>query len=124
MMIMPIGDYDFSNRIFFAKETGIIAPAEAEEWARKLEKAAQSSARPIVALVDAVDVTSVTRRASDIFAKASHTDNLLAVVVATNHIVHLEATTIGFLGKRGYTRVFNNLDDARRHADEILQRYS
>jgi hypothetical protein len=121
---MPITDYRFENRIFYAIESGHLSGEDGREWARRLKEAAEASPEPIVALVDARTVNSITRAAERAFIEASHTPNLLAVVVATNPITEIHSTTIGIMGQRGYTRIFRNIADAQQHAEEILSRAS
>ncbi len=118
---MPIEDYRFENRIFFAREIGVIQPIDAEEWAQKLVQHAQESNEPIVALVDAVKAGLITMAVTDLFSKASFTPNLLAVVVATSPRVTLVAKTIGMLGKPGHTKVFPSLEAAQEYAENLLR---
>lgn len=117
---MPIEGYSFENRIFFAREIGVITEGEADEWATRLAEAAAGSAEPIVALVDALKAGLITIAVSDRFSKASFTPNLLAVVVATSPKVTRVAKTIGMLGKPGHTKVFPSLEAARAYAESIL----
>ncbi len=116
---MPISDYQFSEGIFSAKESGIITPQEAREWADRLEQAAAQSPTPIVALVDALSVKQIAFGAYDIFSKASYTPNVLRVVVATNAVTSGSSTNIGLLGKRHQTEVFRTLEEAREHARSL-----
>ncbi len=118
---MPITDYSFQDRIFFAKETGTITAEDAQEWADKLAEAAQASPLPIVALVDAMQIGSLGSTAARIFERASYTDNLLAVVVATHAGAALTSRTIGLLGRRGGTIVLATLDAARERAELLLR---
>ena len=120
---MPITDYHFENRIFFAKESGDISKEDAQQWVKRLQKTASSSELPIVALVDVMEVHSVLRAAEQLFIEGAYTENLLAVLVATNAVVSVQARTIGLLGKRGHTRIFNSLDDARSHAEWIVSQH-
>ncbi|MBE2269712.1 MAG: hypothetical protein IAE80_15860 [Anaerolinea sp.] len=117
---MAIEDYTFENRIFFAREVGVISVSEAEEWAHKLAAYAASSEQPIVALVDALHAGLITMAVNDVFSKASFTPNLLAVVVATSPRVTLVAKTIGMLGKPGHTKVFPSLETAREYAESLV----
>ena len=118
---MPITDYCFQDRIFFAKETGTITAEDAQEWSKKLVEAAQTSPEPIVALVDATTIGSLSSAAARIFERASYTENLLAVVVATHAAAALTSRTIGLLGKRGGTIVLATLDAAREQAELLLR---
>ena len=120
---MPITDYTFENRIFFAKESGLITREDAQTWSVRLKAATEASETPIVALVDAMDVTFIDRVAQRIFQESSHFDNLLAVIVATNRSAALQSETIGLLGKRGYTRVLGSLEEATQEAGEILSQH-
>jgi hypothetical protein len=118
---MPIINYTFENRIFFAQETGDISPEDARTWAEKLKESADQSPAPIVAFVDALEVKQVSLPALDIFSKASFTRGVLAVVVATNIKTELTARNIGLLGKRKQTMVFGSLAEAREYALILLE---
>ncbi len=118
---MPITDYEFTNRIFFARETGDISAGDAMEWAQKLKDHAEQSPVKIVALVDALEVKHVAYPAVDIFSKASFTHKVIAVVVATNQVIKSTARDIGLLGKRNQTVVFRTLDEARQHAEQLVK---
>ncbi len=120
---MPITDYRFENRVFFAVESGFLSGEDGAEWARRLKQAAETSAEPIVALVDASTVTSMSVEAQRAFVNASRTQNLVAVVVATNPRITPLATIIGVLGQRGYTRVVSTMEQAQAHVAEILARF-
>jgi hypothetical protein len=118
---MPIIDYRFQDRLFFAKEIGDISAEDAQTWADKLNESAALAGVPIVALVDALDVKNISVRAIDIFAKASYTHHVIAVVVATNAKVRATSTNIGLLGKRNQTVVFHTLEQAHEHALKLLE---
>jgi hypothetical protein len=118
---MPITDYSFQDRIFFAKESGVISASDATEWANRLVEHAKQSPQPIVAVVDALEVTRMVVQAYDIFSKASFTPNVLAVVVTTNTVMSVSSKAIGLLGKRNQTVVFPTLDAARKHAQDLLE---
>ncbi len=117
---MPIEDYSFQDRIFFAREVGVIAEEDAEAWAQQLTEHARQSDLPIVALVDALKAGLITIAVSDIFSQASFTPNLLAVVVATGPRVTIVAHTIGMLGKPGHTKVFPTMAEARDYAESLV----
>ncbi len=117
---MPIEDYSFQNRIFFAREVGVIAEEDAQAWAQQLSEHALRSDLPIVALIDALKAGLITIAVSDIFSQASYTANLLAVVVATGPRVTIVAHTIGMLGKPGHTKVFSSLEEARAYAESLV----
>lgn len=119
---MPITDYHFENSIFFAKESGQIDKTDAEAWAAALRQHAASNPIPIVALVDALEVTFVSAAARMVFAEASKTENLQAVSVATKHLLVTQtARVIGMLGERGRTYVFENLHEARQFAEDMVR---
>ncbi len=119
--MMSISNYAFENRIFSCKESGRISGDDAKTWAEKLREHATQSPTPIVALVDALEVRQVSRAALEIFAKASYTPNVLAVVVATNAPVEVTATNIGLLGKPHQTLVFSTLAAAQEQAQKLLE---
>ncbi len=120
---MPITDYHFENRIFFAKEWGIVSKDDAEMWSAKLKEFADTCSQPIVALVDAMDVTAVQKPAQKIFIDSGYFDNILAIIVATNTTVALQAETIGLLGKRSKTRIWPSLEKAYVDAEAIIRLY-
>lgn len=117
---MPITDYSFSDRTFFARESGNLTLDEAAEWAKRLREHASASERPIVALVDALTVQRIPAGVAAIFQKASYTENLIAVVVATNAASAGDSSTIGLLGKRRTTWVFKSMEEARSYANLLL----
>lgn len=119
---MPIVDYAFENRIFFAKEVGVISAEDAQEWADRLRETAAYSELPIVALIDAMDLTGIHRIATNIFMACADTDNLLASVVATNPVASLQSSMIGSSVKRGHTIVLTSLPEAQQRVNDILQR--
>lgn len=121
---MPITDYKFENRIFFAVESGHLTGEDGQDWANRLKAAAVSSPDPIIALIDARTVLSITRAAERAFIDASYTHNLMAVVVATNPRTTLQAMTIGILGQRGYTRIFRTMEEAAEYATSLIHNRS
>lgn len=119
---MPITDYEFKERIFFAREVGEISGEDAKEWAQKLKEHADQSQTKIVALVDALQVKHLSFAAQEIFSKASFTPNVMAVIVATNLAVKSTSRDIGLLGKRNQTLVFNTVEEAREKAGQLLKK--
>ncbi len=118
---MPITNYECHDRVFFAKETGFVTTEEAYVWVEKLESCASQNQQPIVALVDALEVTRISPVAYQVFSKASFTENVVGVVVATNAVITQTSTTISRLGKRQQTWVFSTLDEARQYALRLLE---
>lgn len=117
---MPIVDYDFKDRIFFAREIGNISANEGYEWAERLAKHADESEQPIVALVEALKAISVSPAATRAFADVSFHKNVLAVVVATNVGTSALADVIGRVGKQGKTHIFLSLEQARAYAESLV----
>ncbi len=107
--------------MFFAKESGVISRDEAQLWADRLAEYARTNEEPIVALVDALDVTRISIPAYTIFSKASFTPNVLEIVVATNDRSQLSSKNIGLLGKPRKTVVFATLDEAQQYVATLLQ---
>lgn len=118
---MPISDYTFKGQIFFARESSVISAEDARRWAEKLAECAQWSVTPIVALVDALDVTRIDFPAVEILSKASYTPNVLAVVVASSSAVENTSKNIGLLGKRNQTLIYATLEEARSRAEGLLR---
>src|SRR5687768_8144012 len=108
--VMPITDMKFEHGVFFAKESGRIDKADAECWASALRGYADSSRTPIIALIDALEVTFISPSARLVFASATGIAKLKAVSVATEDLVTAQtARVIGMLGKRGRTHIFETL---------------
>jgi len=118
---MPITDYKFENRVFFAVESGSLNEYDAAEWARRLAETAQNSPEPIAALVDARTAISMSIEAERIFIKASYTPNLMAVVVITNPSRMMIATTIKLLGKRDQARICSTEEQAKQHIAALFK---
>lgn len=114
---MPITDIDFSNGIYYAKETGYITREDAELWAKYARKFAAESPTPIVALVDALDVTAIANEARQIFVKAAKTPNLKISAIASNAPIPTTATRIiGMMVDKDHTNVFPTFEEALRFA--------
>jgi hypothetical protein len=118
---MPITDFSFENQIFFAKETGVVSETDAKIWVEQLADCARFSRAPIVALVDALEVSRMVYQAYVIFSKATFIPNVIEVVVATNSSMNLSSQNVGLLGKHNHTSIFPTLDQAKRHATKLLQ---
>ena len=118
---MPITDFHYDNHIFSAREVGHIDKADAERWVQALRQYAAASPTPIIAIVDALEVTFVSAGARMTFAEASKTPNLQAICVATQDmLISQTARVIGMLGERGRTHIFETVDEAREFAEELI----
>lgn len=119
---MPITDISFTDGLFFARETGTIDVDDAKLWASHAQKYAASSQTPIVALVDAIEVTSVTPQAQQIFAAASRIPNLNCAAVATrNPVSTMTARVISNRAAHEHTHLFATLESAKSFAKGRLQ---
>jgi len=119
---MPIYDMRFEDGIFFAREVGRIDQADAELWMKQARDYANASPTPIVALVDAREVTYITVEARRIFVIASKIPNLQAGVVATQGAVSTQsANVIGMMAERGHTHIFPTLEEAQDFARRLVQ---
>lgn len=121
---MPITDYQFENRIFFAKESGVISTDDAQTWSDRLKDVLQTSDLPVVVVVDAMDVTLVHNAAKQIFIESASFDNLLTSIVATNRVVTIQAKSISMGRKQGRTLIFTSPTIALKEAEAIIQRES
>lgn len=119
---MPIYDMEFRDGIFFAREVGRIDQADAELWAHYANRFAAASISPIVALVDAREVTSITPEARRIFVKASYIPNLKCGAVAARDVVSQQSSRIvGWMAERDHTHVFQTLEEARAFAESQVE---
>jgi len=119
---MPIHDISFENGLYFARESGEISLADAELWAKYAVLYASHSETPIVALIDARDVTFVTVEARRIFVRASHIPNLHGACVATKTVRNTQTSRIiGKMAQHDHTSVFETLEEARWHAQRLLR---
>lgn len=123
---MPISNMYFKDGIFFAKESGIVNEADAREWVAELKRYAQESPVPIIALVDALEVTAITRTAEQVFAEGSKTANVrLSSVAAGSAMMAQVSRNISLRAKRGSSYIFMKMEEARRFAEEqasLIQR--
>ncbi len=117
---MPISDMHFEGGIFSARQHGVVEAAEAEAWVEALRHSAASSPMPIVLLVDAREVESITPAAGLAFVRGSATPNVkVAVVVSASSSVTVRAQTISMMSERRSTHethVFQSLEEAWRFA--------
>jgi hypothetical protein len=118
---MPIFDMEFENGIYFVREVGRIDQADAELWTYYARRYAASSKTPIVALIDAYDVTYVTPEARRTFAIASRIPNLRGAAVAVKDFVNMQTSkVIALMAEDGHTHIFRSLEEARRFAVEQI----
>jgi hypothetical protein len=122
---MPVTDFHYNDHIFSAREVGHIDKSDAERWVEALRQNAAASPTPIVALIDAQEVTFVSAGARMAFAEASKTPNLQAICVITQDMLITQTVrVIGMLGERGRTHVFETIDDAREFAQDTLVQFA
>ncbi|RMF76129.1 MAG: hypothetical protein D6737_20820 [Chloroflexi bacterium] len=120
---MPIDKMRFENGIFFAHESGHITGDEAQTWAAELYRHATASETPIVALVDALDVKSVSPQASTIFARATTIDNLICVAVAVVNFVAVQGSRmVSLRGESGRTVIFETFEEAETYARQQVEK--
>jgi hypothetical protein len=118
---MPIIDFHYENHIFSAREVGHIDKADAERWVQALRQHAAASPTPIVAVVNALEVTFVSAGARMSFAESSKTPNLQAICVAAQDMLITQtARVIGMLGERGRTHIFESVEEACEFAEELI----
>jgi hypothetical protein len=123
VIIMPIVDMRFENGIFFAREYGQIEEGDAQLWADTLRSYAQASPAPIVVLVDAREVTAVTRAAGEVFAQATQTPNVRVSAVAAGSAVMAQVSrNITLHAKRNSSYIFMDFDEALNFAKEQAAR--
>lgn len=122
---MPVVDVHFENGIFFAREVDYITADDAHNWARALAHYATISASPIVALIDAREVTAISSDARRVFAMASETANVQAAVVVVNQINRLAAqqsritALLSAVRKTHDTHFFESLAEAEEFAGQL-----
>jgi hypothetical protein len=122
---MPIHDISFEDGIYFARESGEISLADAELWAKYAVLYASHSQTPIVALIDARDVTFITVEARRVFVRASHIPNLRGACVATKSVRNAQTSRIiGKMSLDDHTFVFETLEEARWYAQRLAHESS
>jgi anti-anti-sigma regulatory factor len=120
---MPIVDMTFEDGVFSAREVGRVDAADALEWARRLAQHTDASKTPVLALIDAREVTYIVQDARKVFVRAANLPNFkAAAVVIADPVAEQTARIIGMMSPRDHTRVFNTMDDARRFIDAQLGR--
>ncbi|HLV37343.1 MAG TPA: hypothetical protein VKY59_19645 [Spirillospora sp.] len=123
---MPVVDLRFEDGIFFAREADYISGDDARVWARHLADYAASSPTPIVALVDAREVTAISNEARRVFALASETPNVRVAAVAvnsSNRLATQQARITALLSavrKSHDTHFFDSLEEAQQFAREQI----
>jgi hypothetical protein len=119
---MPICDMRFENGIFFARQTGRVEQADAEQWVTALAQHAASSPVPIVALIDARDLNYLSTNASQVFVRGSATPNVkVAIVAAKSAEINQRSRSMGLVSKVRSTHdtlVFRSLEEAERCAQD------
>ena len=123
---MPIIDIQFENGVFFAREVDYITADDAHNWARALGHYAAANPMPIVALVDAREVTAISNDARRVFAMASETSNVRVAVVIVNQINRLATqqsritALLSAVRKTHDTYFFESVVDAEEFIGQII----
>ena len=119
---MPLFDIQFSDHIFFCRESGHINKADAQEWARlAAEYAGQMAPEPIIAVVDARQVQSVSLDARRILARASAIQGLAYASIATETARNENTSRIiAMQAAERHTHIFVTLAEAQAFAREKL----
>jgi hypothetical protein len=116
--LMPVIDIHFENGIFFARERGRIEKEDARLWARHAVYYAYYSPLPIIALVDALEVSHISNEARKIFARASRIPKLEAAAVAARDVVTVQtARVISLMAEDNHTHIFSTLAQAHDYAE-------
>lgn len=117
---MPIYDMHFDDGIFFAKQTGRLDSFDAQAFVEALRHYAEISQKPIVILIDAREVESISPQASLIFIQGSATPNVKVAAIATTRMeTFIQARTVSLMSERQTTHsthVFQSYDEAQRFA--------
>lgn len=117
---MPIKDCYIEDRIFFAHESGLLTPSDAMVWVSYLEQQPITPDAPVVAIVDAREVTQVTGDAMFVFLQASYCSKLLAVLVVSSVYNMAMAHAFADLGEEGKTHIFTSYEKALAFAHDLL----
>jgi hypothetical protein len=116
---MPIHDMHFANGIFFAREVGHINRADAELWLQQVRRYTAESPTPIVALIDAREVTHVAVQARRLFVIASKLPNFRVTAIAAKSVGNMQTSRIiGMMAERDHTHVFETFEEAYHFAVE------
>lgn len=116
---MPIVDYAFQDGIFYAREYGEITRQDAKQWADYARLSAAASPIPLVVLVDATEVTSISLDARKVFAKASSIPNMeISAVAAGTQASSREARMTASIAADPHTYIFADIEEAREFAEE------
>ncbi len=119
---MPIVNMHFKDGIFFAKEVGRIDKDDARQWTQTLAELTQQSRTPVVALIDALEVTYISSSARQIFIKSSHLPNFAVSAVAANNIISQQTSRVmGLMAEHNHTHVFPTLEEAYAFAVQVAQ---
>jgi hypothetical protein len=111
---MPIDSIVFENGVYRCREFGNLSAEDAQLWATKAAEFAKAAApKPIVALIDALDVQFVAMEARHILAKASGIEGLaLAAVVTRDAITEQSSRIINVMAVRRHTYLFKTMEEA------------
>jgi hypothetical protein len=119
---MPLDSIIFENGIFYCREYGNITVGDAQEWADKAAEFALAYApKPIVVLVDALEVKFISMEARQIFAQASGIKGLeLAVVVSDDPVNRQSSRIIEVLAVKKNTHLFATMEEAKAFIEEAI----
>ncbi|GAB4522562.1 MAG: hypothetical protein OHK0046_35250 [Anaerolineae bacterium] len=112
---MPIHKMTLEDGIFFSKQVGYIDNVDIRMWANALTNYANSSDRPIMALVDLIEVERLCPSILKVLGKVLLTADLFGVVmVVSDQMASRNASVLGKLSELDNVRIFDNLEEAQR----------
>lgn len=119
---MPITNVQFDDGIFFCKEEGNISQEDALHWVELVTNyVKQRDGAPVVAVVDAFAVKTVSLEAREILAQSTKTTGIVAGAIATDKFTTIQtARVIGLISPEPHTYVFRTLKEATEFARETL----
>jgi len=121
---MPIADFAFENGIFYCREYGAISRQDAKKWADYARLSAAASPTPLVVLIDATEVTSISVDARKVFAKASHIPNMsISAVAAGTAAASREARLTASIAADPHVYIFPTIEEAQAFAEEKASEY-
>lgn len=119
---MPITEMTLDGGIFYVREEGEITKEDAVDYTMELISHCEQQPSPIVILIDAMDVTSVSMDARKIFARVTSDQNHDQAYVACGSLNIVQAArVIGLMSKDRKTHVYRSLETARDHATQRVE---
>ncbi len=116
---MPVHKMALDGSVFFAKQVGYIDSVDLRLWANALENYAKSNDRPLIALIDLVEVDRLCPTVIKVFTTLMKSPNVIGISIVTGEsMASRNAAVMRKISEMRNVRIFNSMVEAQHFSKE------